>query len=95
MGNVKVRKERYRRQGLAANPYPTAEQILTSVAAGVATNLTERAIRKATRFFSTAAANRRAGKRVKAEAEAASVVVTPPPKKVAKKTAKKKSKKAA
>lgn len=68
MGNVKVRKTRYLRQGIDANPHPTTEEILTGVATGVLSSLVEkfgqRVIDKAKSRIAAFAKNTKAGQRV-------------------------------
>lgn len=61
MGNVKVRKQRHLRQGIEANPYPTAEQVLAQVAAGVVTTLAQNVVDKAVAKFEAFGRNRNAG----------------------------------
>lgn len=61
MGNVKVRKQRHLRQGIEANPYPTAEQVLAQVAAGVVTTLAQKVVDKAVAKFEAFGRNNRAG----------------------------------
>lgn len=64
MSNVKVRKQRYLRQGVAANPFPTTEEIVRQVATGVVVGLTERVINKAMDRIAAFGKNKRAGARI-------------------------------